>query len=894
VRPDPLLQSGGATHLVALRASPFVTLAAILWLVANPQLAAAATLSGVVTDASAPSAPVEEAVILLRGASDHGVSRTVTDATGRFTFDGVAPGSYTVVATRLGYERGVVRRIALSDSAPATIAIALSPAALRLNPVVVSPSRRPEKMLDAPSPTSVVGRRAIEERVTRSPSEHFTSIPGMHAATSSLSRTTVVMRGFGGMIPRDLHTLVDYRIASLPSPRLTDFWYIPAADEDLERIELVRGPGAALYGPNADRGVTHFITRSPLDSKGTILRVGGGERDILTGALSHTQRLGQTWAYRISAQYFRGRDWLYVDPVEAARRAAAIAGGAIPSTLLIGAREPIAERVTIDARADWRPRPTTTVVFAGGGGDLIHSLGLSDVGALQVEHWTQAYGQVRAASGSLFAQSYVNVNDSGDTYFLRTGAPIINKSRLYVAQVQNGTSVGSRERLTYGLDAQQTDPRTEGTIHGRNEGDDRVNELGGYIHSETRLTSRLRGLAALRVDSNDRLETPVLSPRAAFVFQPAERHHLRIAYNRAFGTPDASDFFADLVLDSLPLPMAVRTVGVPETGFTFRRQNGQPYMRSPFTPPSAGGPFAFLPPDATLLWPAVVAIAQAQGADLSSIPPPTATEVSSSILAQDPATGSLSRAGTVRDIPRLKPTITNSVEVGYQGWLGGRVRFEASAYRTWIEDFISRFRLVTPNVFLDEATLAAYLAGYMNPAQAAAIAAQLSHIPLGTITPEQARDPADILLASQNFGLVQLWGADGGFAIQVAEPWSVSGTFTWISRDLFPKRDGLQDIALNAPRLSGSLALQYRDPGLLYTAIVRLRASDSYPFQSGVYSGEIRAYGLLDVALTWKPQLFQGASLLFTADNVLNDRHPEFIGAADIGRAALLQVRREF
>ncbi len=854
----------------------------------------ATTLSGLVRDASS-SAPVERAAVLLRGDSAGSSLRTLTDEAGHFSFDDVAPGLYTVVATRLGYERAALRDIHVGEAAPAELTLSLAPAALLMNPVVVSASRRMEKMLDSPSPTTVVDRRAIEERAARTLSEYLVGTPGVHAASASLGRQVISMRGFGGTLPRDLHTLVDYRIASLPTPRLSDAWFTSPVVDDLDRIEVVRGPGAALYGPNADRGVVHLLTRPPQDSPGTILRLGGGERDAFMGSLRHAGLLSPTWAYRISGQYFRGRDWSYVDPVEAARRSAAIAGGADPATLLIGARDPIAARATVDARADWHPGEGTAVTFSAGGADQIGECSPADIGALQLDGWLNGYGQVRVTRGNLFAQSYINVNDSGDSYLLRTGTPVVNKSRLYVGQVQHAATLGVREKLTYGLDAQRTDPRTDGTIHGRNEGDDAINEVGAYLHSETRLTSRLRGTAAIRVDHNNRLEDPVFSPRAAIVLQAAERHYVRLAYNRAYGTPDALDLFADGVLDSLPLPMAVRAVGVPETGFTFHRVGGVPYMRSPFTPPSAGGPFAFLPPDATLLWPAVVAIAQAQGADLSGVTPPTSAEVASNIAAQDPASGALVPFPEVRDVPRLAPMITNSVELGYQGWLGERVRFEASVYRSWIEDLISRFRLLTPNVFLDEPTLAAYLTSQgFAPGEAAALAAQLSHIPLGTITPEQAKDPADILLGARNFGLVQLWGADGGFTVQLAEPWSLSGTLTWVSRDLFPNLDGLEDVALNAPRLSGSLAMQYRDPGRLWGAKVRFRGSDSYPFQSGVYSGEIPAYALLDIALVWRPGHVSGVSFLLTADNVFDDRHREFIGAPEVGRVALLQVRRTF
>ena len=69
----------------------------------------------------------------------------------------------------------------------------------------------------------------------------------------------------------------------------------------------------------------------------------------------------------------------------------------------------------------------------------------------------------------LFAQAFLNQSDAGDTYLLRTGLPIVDKSRLMVGQLQHGLLIGDQLDLIYGVDVQLTRPDTEGTITGRNE-----------------------------------------------------------------------------------------------------------------------------------------------------------------------------------------------------------------------------------------------------------------------------------------------------------------------------------------------------------------------------------------------------------------------------------------
>ena len=56
--------------------------------------------------------------------------------------------------------------------------------------------------------------------------------------------------------------------------------FIPSQDEDLERMEVVLGPGSALYGPNTSNGVVHLITKSPLESQGSTATLGGGTQSV--------------------------------------------------------------------------------------------------------------------------------------------------------------------------------------------------------------------------------------------------------------------------------------------------------------------------------------------------------------------------------------------------------------------------------------------------------------------------------------------------------------------------------------------------------------------------------------------------------------------------------------
>ena len=178
-------------------------------------------------------------------------------------------------------------------------------------------------------------------------------------------------------------------------------------------------------------------------------------------------------------------------------------------------------------------------------------------------------------------------------------------------QAQHTSSLGQRQRFTYGFDALMTRPDTDGTIMGGNEEEDDLNEFGGYVQSETALSDPLDLVLAVRYDYHSRLADPELSPRAALVFKPRETQTLRLTYNRAFSTPTSNNLYLDLqtARDSFGLsanftplfsalglgefrPIDIWTQGNYRStgyGFTFRRdEGGRPLFRSPFSPLVAG------------------------------------------------------------------------------------------------------------------------------------------------------------------------------------------------------------------------------------------------------------------------------------------------------------------
>ncbi|MFQ6045964.1 MAG: TonB-dependent receptor domain-containing protein [Gemmatimonadales bacterium] len=838
-------------------------------------------------------------------------ARGVTDAAGRFSFTGIPPGDYSLVFSRIGYHQRTISGVTVAEGETVLLArIRLVPQALVLNPVIVTASRAEQKVLEAPASVSVIERAAIERRPALTPIDHVQATTGTDVATTGITQHEVVARGFNNVSSGALLTLTDYRYAHIPSLRINLFNFIPSNSEDIERIEMVRGPGAALYGPNSANGVLHLFTKSPLRSPGTVLSLAGGERAVAQVALRHARAFGDV-GVKLSAQYMRGRDWPHTDPVEVANRASALAGGADADTLLIGRRDTLVERVAAEARLDWEPSRTTSVVVSAGLNHASRNVDITPVGAAQVRGWDYMFAQARVSHHSLFAQAFINASDAGNTYLLRTGLPVVDRSRMLAVQLQHGTTLGARHRLTYGVDLQRTIPRTGGTITGRNENDDTIDEAGVYLHAESELTPALDVVAAARLDHHNRLSDPVLSPRAALVLRPSGIHNLRLAYNRAFSTPTTNNLFLDLFADSLraptgiALPYAIRVTGVPSTGFTFKQTCGGPCMRSPFTPPALGGPGAWLPVEGTALWQAVVDSLLRLGVDFSGIPAPTPSDVATRLFLVDGLTGQRSPLDSLADIPPLRPAIWNTLELGYKGALSERVLIAVDLYRTRVTDFTGPLKIETPTAHFDSTTLANYLAQFVPPDSAATLAALAQLLPLGTVSPEEATEPWDLLITYRNFGDLTLYGADLEIAAILTPALTLRGNYSWVSDDFFIDAVTGDSVALNAPANKGSLAARYAAPDARIMAELRGRFVAGFPMNSGVYVDSVQSYTTVDAMLGYTLGAEPLTTVTVSAQNLIgwqsgrpfalfDHRHREFVGAPALGRMVLARVRVSF
>ncbi|MCY3868096.1 MAG: TonB-dependent receptor, partial [Gemmatimonadetes bacterium] len=678
--------------------------------------------------------------IIVKGPAIEGVRRAITNDQGVYRIDRLPPGIYEITISYIGYETVVVSNIEIRAGESITRDFTLTAVDLIGQQVVVSASRKQEKALDAPASISIVDASEIRNREVLTMSEYVKTLPGVDYAQTGISQGSMVVRGFNSVFSGTLLTLVDNRIARIPSLRLNAYDLIPLTSDDIERIEIVLGPGSALYGPNSANGVMHIITRSPFGSEGNTISISGGQRSVRKLSLRHASSLNNKIGIKVSGGYVATHDWEYVDPLEVEARG-------------FNPRDYSTERTNGEFRLDFRPTDELTLIGSVGYSKM-SGLQQTDLGAGQAKDWTYNFYQGRLLYRGWFAQVFYNTSDAGDTELITAGDPIVDNSYLMVLQLQHNASLGQKQHLAYGADVLLTRPKTQGTVHGMHEGIDDIDEYGIYLQSETNLSDQIDLILAGRIDKHSHIEDPFFSPRAALVIKPNSLNTLRLTYNRAFSTPSTPDLFVDRVgvpdvfmLGTNFSPVLgfspeidLRAQGNAGTGFTFRRDdNGLPMFRTPFAP-IAGLPkdhyFSLHDPQATnLMWSAARGVildgllAELEPlaiellADGLGLSPDQATAMIEQLVGIFPGvipeqlpglqnTAAILNtetqgfdpipdlANAVTDISKIGSTTTETFELGYKGIVKNKLILAADVYQTRIKNFVSPLRIETPNVFL--------------------------------------------------------------------------------------------------------------------------------------------------------------------------------------------------
>jgi iron complex outermembrane receptor protein len=174
---------------------------------------------------------------------------------------------------------------------------------------VKTSSRKEQSIYETAGAITVITQEDIRRSGATTIAEALRMAPGLNVARIDANKWAISSRGFNDFFANKLLVLNDGR--SVYTPLFSGvFWDVQdTVMEDIERIEVIRGPGAALWGANAVNGVINIITKSSKDTQGGLISAGGGTEENGFGSVRYGGKIKDDAYYRVYAKYFNRDDF---------------------------------------------------------------------------------------------------------------------------------------------------------------------------------------------------------------------------------------------------------------------------------------------------------------------------------------------------------------------------------------------------------------------------------------------------------------------------------------------------------------------------------------------------------------------------------------------------------
>jgi len=172
-----------------------------------------------------------------------------------------------------------------------------------MNVEVTSVDKWAMPLNDAAAAITVISSEDIARSGMQTVPELMRMVPGMQVARTSASAWAISARGFNGTFARTMLVMVDGRSIYTPLTAGVDWFRRDLLLDNIKRIEVIRGPGGAIWGANAMTGVINIITKKSLDTQGILVGGSGGNQLHAMAKVRYGGELGYNTSYRISGRY---------------------------------------------------------------------------------------------------------------------------------------------------------------------------------------------------------------------------------------------------------------------------------------------------------------------------------------------------------------------------------------------------------------------------------------------------------------------------------------------------------------------------------------------------------------------------------------------------------------
>jgi outer membrane receptor protein involved in Fe transport len=825
------------------------------------------TIRGTVTQTGSDQ-PLAGVIVTVGGTT----TKAVTNTRGSYTIDRAPTGPQTLVFRWLGY-RPVQVQATVNASGVTTVDAKMEQLPIQLSELsVTGVSKVPERAVEAPAAVSVVEPRVlVTVGITGQAPLALREVPGVDITQSGMNDYNVNARGFNSTLNRRVLVLQDGRDLAIAFLGSQEWNALAVPTDEYSKMELVRGPGSALYGANAFFGVLNITTPSAREVAGTKLSLGGGELSTIRADARHAGVLGGgRWGYRLNAGYNRSESWSrsrtnadrldlkreygpvvedsVAHPIPLARELRALNGQtADPVTgALSGEADPISNAYG-SARIDYYANSGSVLTAESGVAQVQNEIFVTGIGRVQVSKALRPYARLGWARQTFNVMAYWNGRRTQEPqYSLASGAPLEEKSNILHIEAQDIRRFsGDKGRTVFGASARNYRVNTDTTLM-RPEDDDRSDyyySLFGQV--EYQLAAQVRGVVASRFDIGS-LINPQFSPKLAVVFTPSDNHSFRFTVNRAFQTPNYSEFYLRAAAGAPANLAALETA----------------LRASPLAPVLAGVPVG----------------------KLFTIPTPVATTT----------TGSQAVPVFARGNSKLDVESTLGFEAGYRGDLSPTVYFTLDAYVNRIRNFVTDLLPgVNPTFLFWTAPTQVPAANRQAVVDAVrgALLGNPASVTAGRGLTRLETGATAVVVSYTNAGRVTQWGVEAGAGWQMSRTLRTDGTLTLFDYSVDQDRVARGDSLLaNTPSAKATLGVSFADGR--FSAGTSVRAVKGYSWAAGVFNGFIEPNVTFNANAAY--DINNNFKVFVTGTNVFDNKKFEIYGGTVNGRRILGGVTTRF
>jgi iron complex outermembrane recepter protein len=396
---------------------------------------------------------------------------------------------------------------------------------------VTTVSKRAQPLSQAPAAVTVITAEDIRRSGMTNVPDLLRMVPGLHVANIDSNTWAITARGFNSQFANKLLVMIDGRSVYTP---LFSGVYWDVQDlllEDIERIEVVRGPGGTLWGANAVNGVINIITKDAAQTQGLLATGLGGNVERAQAGVRYGGAISDSAHYRAYVKYMNRDDFDGRAGVPAHDEWDVTRGG---------------------FRADWRPTDADHLSLQGDyyGGEsdetsLLLSQSTSDLyGGNAIARWTHTLSEDSDVQLRVW---YDRTERDGD---------LLHEDRdTYDAELQHRLRPFARHDLVWGAGYRLTADRIDNSsVVSFSPDSRRVQFANAFVQDEISVIEDLLSLTlGTKLEYNDYTHFEIL-PNARALLTPWERHSFWLAVSRAVRAPSRAENDVSLLVPSSPPP----------------------------------------------------------------------------------------------------------------------------------------------------------------------------------------------------------------------------------------------------------------------------------------------------------------------------------------------------